>query len=181
MMLAIRRATPSDIPALGLIGPVAYAEAYGDWWETPAAYYAYLEGFSTTAFERFFALPEARVWVAEMAGAPVGFLTMRLDTPDPISGEAGGAELPKIYMLTMARGQGVGRALLNTAEAEAQAAGARYLWLDSMARAEWAWRRYQQWGFLRIGEVTLDIGLKPDRTILLIMKRVLDPIIWQAG
>lgn len=173
-MLTIRRATPSDIPALGLIGPAAYAEAYGDWWETPAAYYAYLQGFGALAFDAFFALPEARAWVAEIDGAPVGFLTMRLDTPDPISGEAGGAEVGKIYMLGSVRGAGIGRALLDLAEAEARAAGAVYLWLDSMERAAWAWRAYERWGFVRIGEVTLDNGLKPDRTTLLVMKRTLD-------
>ena len=126
-MLTIRRATPSDIPTLGLIGPAAYAEAYGDWWQTPAAYFAYLEGFGAAAFEAFFALPVARVWMAEIDGAPVGFLTMRLDTPDPISGEAGGAEVGKIYMLGSVRGAGVGRALLDVAEAEARGAGAAYL------------------------------------------------------
>ena len=172
-MLTIRRAAPSDIPALGLIGPAAYAEAYGDWWETPAAYYTYLQGFGAAAFEALFALPEAHVWVAEIDGAPVGFLTMRLDTPDPISGEAGGAEVGKIYMLGSVRGAGVGRALLDVAEAEARAAGAAYLWLDSMERAEWAWRAYERWGFVRIGDITLDNGLKPDRTTLLVMKRAL--------
>jgi diamine N-acetyltransferase len=158
---------------LGLIGPAAYAEAYGDWWETPAAYYTYLQGFGAAAFAALFALPEARVWVAEVDGAPVGFLTMRLNTPDPISGEAGGAEVGKIYMLGSVRGAGVGRALFEAAEAEARSAGATYLWLDSMARAEWAWRAYERWGFARIGEITLDNGLKPDRTILLVMKREL--------
>ena len=172
-MLTIRRAAPSDIPALGLIGPAAYAEAYGDWWETPAAYYTYLQGFGAAAFEALFALPEAQVWLAEIDGAPVGFLTMRLDTPDPISGEAGGAEVGKIYMLGSVRGAGVGRALLDVAEAEARAADAAYLWLDSMERAEWAWRAYERWGFVRIGDITLDNGLKPDRTTLLVMKRAL--------
>lgn len=172
-MLTIRRAAPSDIPALGLIGPAAYAEAYGDWWETPAAYYTYLQGFGAAAFEALFALPEAQVWLAEIDGAPVGFLTMRLDTPDPVSNEAGGAEIGKIYMLGSVRGAGVGRALLDVAEAEARAAGAAYLWLDSMERAEWAWRAYERWGFVRIGDITLDNGLKPDRTTLLVMKRAL--------
>jgi diamine N-acetyltransferase len=172
-MLTIRSATPSDIPMLGLIGPAAYAEAYGDWWETPAAYYTYLQGFGAAAFTALFALPETRVWVAEIDGAPVGFLTMRLDTPDPISGEAGGAEVGKIYMLGSVRGAGVGRALLEAAEVEAHAEGAAYLWLDSMARAEWAWRTYERWGFVRIGEIVLDSGLKPDRTTLLVMKREL--------
>jgi diamine N-acetyltransferase len=114
-MLTIRRATTSDITMLGLIGPAAYAEAYGDWWSTPAAYYAYLQGFSAAAFAAFFALPEARVWVAEIDSAPVGFLTMRLNTPDPVSGETGGAEIGKIYMLGSERGTGIGRALFDAA------------------------------------------------------------------
>jgi diamine N-acetyltransferase len=172
-MLTIRRATTSDITMLGLIGPAAYAEAYGDWWSTPAAYYAYLQGFSAAAFAAFFALPEARVWVAEIDSAPVGFLTMRLNTPDPVSGETGGAEIGKIYMLGSERGTGIGRALFDAAEAEARCAGAAYLWLDSMERAEWAWRVYEWWGFLRIGEITLDNGLKADRTTLLVMKHAL--------
>jgi diamine N-acetyltransferase len=180
-MLNIRRATYLDIPLLGMIGPAAYAEAYGDWWETPAAYYAYLQGFSANAFTAFFALPDARAWVAEIEGAPVGFLTMRLNMPDPVSGEAGGAELPKIYMLGSVRGKGVGRALLNAAEAEARAGGAKYLWLDAMERAQWAWRSYERWGFVRIGEMTLDNGLKADRTKLLIMKRPLEGVTAQAG
>jgi diamine N-acetyltransferase len=118
-------------------------------------------------------MPISKGLVAVVDGAPVGFLTMRLDTPDPISGEAGGVEVGKIYMLGMVRGAGVGRALLEAAEVEARAAGAAYLWLDSMERAEWAWRAYERWGFVRIGEIILDNGLKADRTTLLVMKRVL--------
>lgn len=172
-MFTIRRAVPSDAALLGTIGPAAYAESYGDWWQTLAAYYAFLSTFSTQAFMTMLAQPEIRVWIAEADHGPAGFLTMRLGVADPVTDQLGGAEIPKFYLLGLSRGMGIGRALIDVAIAEAQSEGATYLWLEAMAEASWARRAYEEWGFAKIGAVALDNGLKPDRAIKLIMRRTL--------
>ena len=61
---------------LGIIGPAAYAEAYSCLWDRPDAYSDQLRTFGRGAFESLLARPDARLWIGEVGGAAVGFLSM---------------------------------------------------------------------------------------------------------
>ena len=83
----IRRANADDTEVLGIIGPAAYADAYGYLWDRPDAYSDQLRTFGPQAFESLLARPEARVWIGEAGGTIVGFLSMILGSVDPIVAE----------------------------------------------------------------------------------------------
>jgi len=51
---------------------------------------------------------------------------------DPVCGREKGAEIPRIFLLPEARGQGIGRMLLAPAIETARARGAAYVWLDTV-------------------------------------------------
>ena len=72
----VRRASPEDAEVLGIIGPAAYAEAYSYLWDRPDAYFDQLRTFGAPAFASLLAQPDARLWIGEVGGAAVGFLSM---------------------------------------------------------------------------------------------------------
>ena len=167
--MSVRPATAADLPALGTIGPAAYAEAYGGWWTTAAGLARHLESFAAPAFAALLADPGVRLWVAEQDGAVVGFLSLHLNSPDPIGARAKGGECKRIYVLRAA--MGLGRALCATAADEARRAGLDHLWLDVMAEAPWAVNAYRAWGFAEIGRKQFHNALRGDLREMLVMAR----------
>jgi diamine N-acetyltransferase len=147
----VRPATADDASLLGFIGPAAYAEAYGYLWDRADAFVEQLRTFASPAFETLLAQPDARVWIGEMDGTAVGFLSMIIGSVDPVEHRAGGAELPRIYILGPARRAGLGQLLLDAAVKHAEGEGLSHVWLDVMASADWARRAYVKWGFREIG------------------------------
>jgi len=119
----VRPATAEDAEALGIIGPAAYAEAYAYLWDRPDAYAHQLRTFGQRACGALLARPEARVWISEVGGAAVGFLSMIIGSADPIEHRSGGAELPRIYILGSAQRMGIGRLMLDAAIAQAATEG----------------------------------------------------------
>ena len=81
----VRRATAEDAEVLGIIGPAAYAEAYGYLWDRADAYSDQLRTFGVRAFEALLARPEARLWIGEVRRAVVGFLSMIVGSVDPLT------------------------------------------------------------------------------------------------
>jgi hypothetical protein len=81
----VRRATVDDAEVLAIIGPAAYAEAYGNLWDRPDAYSDHLRTFGLRAFESLLARPEARLWIGEVRRAVVGFLSMIVGSVDPLT------------------------------------------------------------------------------------------------
>lgn len=172
--ILIRPASPDDAALLGVIGPAAYAEAYAFLWDQPVAYAAHLATFGAEAFAHALARPRTRIWIAEVAGAAVGFLLMNLDTPDPLAAQPGGAELARIYLLGVARGRGLGERLLEAALETARAEGATYAWLDAMAAADWARGAYAKWGFREAGRIRFEKGTRHELSDMVVMVRELD-------
>src|SRR5215472_16945574 len=146
----VRRATVEDAEVLGIIGPAAYAEAYGHLWDRSDAYSDQLRTFGVRAFEALLARPEARLWIGEVQGTVVGFLSMIVGSVDPVERRGGGAEIPRIYIIGPQR-TGLGRLLLDAAIEQAATEDLSHVWLDVMASAIAARRAYAKWGFREIG------------------------------
>jgi len=147
----IRRATSEDADRIGSVGPAAYAAAYGELWDDGAALSRWLGSYGTAAVSDFLARDDTRIWVAEIDGEIVGFLTMIIGSANPATGETEGAELPRIYFLPGAQRLGLGRRLAEAAIAEARSLGLSHVWLDHMQSAEYAGRAYRKWGFAPLG------------------------------
>jgi diamine N-acetyltransferase len=164
MDLSITRAGASDVADLGIIGPAAYAAAYHEDWDDAVAFFRQIQTFGADAMTATLARPDARVWIARQEGAAVGFLTMIVGSLESINNRPNGAEIPRIYLLPGARRGGIGRKLLDIAEAQAKSEGCTYIWLDVMEHAEWARAAYERWGFKDIGGKTFTGGLRPGRS-----------------
>lgn len=158
----IRPAVLADSDCLGTIAPAAYAAAYGELWDRPADLARHLRTFGAEAFRDTLRDQGKRVWLAEVRGEIVGFLTLTLHSPDPVRQLPGGAELPRIYLLPGARGKGIGRLLFEAGSAAAAEAGRTYLWLDVMDTAASVQRVYANWGFQPIGRSDFPGPLRPE-------------------
>ena len=164
MDFVISRATAADAADLGIIGPAAYAAAYHDDWDDAVGFFHQVQSFGPEAMTATLARTDARVWIARQDSAGVGFLTMFVGSLEPINQRLNGAEIPRIYLLPGARRGGIGKKLLEAAEAQARSEGCDYVWLDVMEHAEWARAAYERWGFADIGAKTFSGGLRPGRS-----------------
>jgi hypothetical protein len=135
MEIVISRAGPLDAAEIGIIGPAAYASAYAGDWDDAAAFMRQLSTFGEASVRTFMARPDGRTWIARQDGAGVGFLTMIAGSLEPLNSRPGGAEIPRIYLLPVAR-RGHRPQLLDAA-AQARAEERVHL-LDVMAHAPWS-------------------------------------------
>lgn len=170
----VRPATIEDCAALGVIAPAAYAAAYGYLWDDAAAFVDQLRGFDAGVFAEQINDPQFGVWLAEIDGAPVGFLTLKYESPEPVANRDGGAEIPRIYFLPQGAGKGIAKALLIEAENAARQVGATYIWLDAMASADWAQRTYEKWGFQKIGRDRFPKNVKDGEADMIVMIKALN-------
>ncbi|MFF9813212.1 GNAT family N-acetyltransferase [Streptomyces sp. NPDC014006] len=127
--------------SIGFLGPLEPAEAVA-WWR-----------------ERAQAVAAGRltVWVAYDAGRPAG--TVSLALPDKPNSRHR-AEIVKLMVHPGARGRGLGRALLATAEEAAVAAGITLLHLDTETGSP-AESLYRSAGWTRAGTIP-DYAASPD-------------------
>lgn len=94
--------------------------------------------------------------VARQGGAVVGCARWR-PLPEAASGEAGEAKLERFAVLPVARGTGLGRALVARAVADATAAGHRRLVLHAQAHLAGF---YASFGFDAVGEPFVEAGIE---------------------
>ena len=171
--MIVRRATVEDAEVLGVIGPAAYAEAYGYLWDRPDAYSDQLRTFGRHAFESLLTRLDARLWIGEAGGAAVGFLSMIVGSVDPVECRPGGAEIPRIYIIGPAQRTGLGRLLLDAAIEQAAIEGLSHVWLDVMVSAAGARRAYAKWGFREIGSRRFERQVKAGLSdMVVLMKKV---------
>ena len=170
----VRPATIDDCATLGVVAPAAYTAAYSYLWDDARAFVDQLRSFDADVFAAQIDDPQFFVWLAEIDGAPVGFLILKLDSAEPVSSREGGAEIPRIYFLPQAAGKGIAKALLVEAENAARQQGASYIWLDAMASADWAQRTYEKWGFQKIGRDRFPKNVKEGEADMIVMIKALD-------
>ena len=166
----VRPATLSDAAALGTIGPAAYAAAYAYLWDNAAAFAAQLETFGTTAFASALQRDDMHVWIVEIDDSPVGFMSLIMNSPNPITREFNGAEIPRAYLLPGAQRAGLGRMMLEAAVASARDAQRSHVWLDVMASASGAIETYRRWGFVELGRKRFDRPVKPELADMIVLR-----------
>jgi ribosomal protein S18 acetylase RimI-like enzyme len=93
--------------------------------------------------------PRGRLLLAGASNSPVGCAALRpLAVADRPDGTV--AEVKRLYLAPLARGSGLGRALVERLIAEARAIGYRELRLDTLAQMEVARALYRSLGFREI-------------------------------
>lgn len=125
----LRAARAEDALCLGVLGTQVFLDTYATAGIRPALAREVQASFSTAAFTAALARPDTALWVAEREGHLVGFTHVTLGTAHDHAPSDAPAELLRLYVQEPFTGCGVGRALLNQAEAAAVAGGADQLWL----------------------------------------------------
>ena len=116
-----------DLDAVAAMAASAYEAAYAHLWDDGHSLLRYLATFSVGAFRTFLANGNAKVWIAQAGGAPIGFASLLLRSDEPVTSRPGGAELARVYVAQTLVGQGVGRRLAELAERAAAREGADYV------------------------------------------------------
>ncbi|HYD52866.1 MAG TPA: GNAT family N-acetyltransferase [Gemmatimonadaceae bacterium] len=148
MELAIRSATPSDVPALVDSMSAFYAEAGFPLRAAPAA-----RAFETLLADRRL----GGAWLAEVDGVAVGHVVLTLC----FSMEYGGLRgfIDDLYVQRTARGQGVAAALLDAVRGAALERDARALHVEVGPENAAARRLYARAGYVESGHLFLSLPL----------------------
>ena len=101
--------------------------------------------------------PATSLLVADHDGCLVGLAVVRFGAPCP-SGARSAVELQTLYVQEHFIGQGIGRSLLQAAEAEARERSASSLWLTVNARHSRAIALYADQGYAKIGTTHFVLG-----------------------
>ena len=151
--------TTANAPALSEITLCAYRDHYLHLWHDAGEWYMN-HSFAVDQLTTELADPNARYFMVNLNGEPVGFLKLNLDKvlPDTDSithSEANDMELERIYLVKEATGHGVGQAAMRFVEDMARERGKKTLWLKSMDTGP-ALGFYERMGFKHHGTQRLN-------------------------
>ena len=133
---------PGDLGAIMHLHGVLYAEEYGlDW-----TFELYIAKGYAEAVEAFTS-GKARLWVAEDAGKVVGSIAIVEHSPEA-------AQLRWFLLHPSARGQGLGRRLLQEAIEFSRANGYQRVFLWTLSNLDAAIHLYRAFGFQKTEEAT---------------------------
>ncbi len=156
--LAVRPAEASDVPGLHALGTQIFLDTYATEGVRPALAQEAEDQFSTAAFLALLERPQTPVFVAERNGHLVAFAQLILGTAHALVGEVPSAELYRLYVQAPFQRRGVGRLLLDHAEALARARGLHTLWLTAWVGNTRARAFYRTQGYRELGSTTYGFG-----------------------
>lgn len=150
----LRPARPDDALVLGALATQVFLDTYATEGIRPALVREVQQAFGPEAIAGLLARPTGGLLVAERQGHLLGFVQFAPGArhrvvDDWADGPAGPdtAEIERLYVLRHFQGQGLGKALMAAAAAQARDAGCTRLWLTAWvgnAHAR-AWYRRQGW------------------------------------
>lgn len=159
MQWRLRRATGADAPAVALVAAASFLETFAGVLSSEDILAHIAAKSSVERFAVWADDPDSVVSLAEhpQGAAPVGYTL--LTTPEDV-GDSGPAdiELRRIYTLSVARGTGLGAALMARAVDDAHSLGRTRLLLGVLATNRRACAFYERQGFSLSGERRFLVG-----------------------
>jgi len=170
----LRRATADDAATLALVGAATFLEAFT--WMLPGSDIVEhcAKHHTAEAYRKYFAAPDTRVVLAEVAGgAPVGYMMLTAPELPSFDVLASDIELKRIYLFSRFRslktpvlddngeviaGLRIAQALMDAAVREAETMGRTRLLLGTHAGNERAIAFYARNGFAVAGTRTFQVG-----------------------
>jgi ribosomal protein S18 acetylase RimI-like enzyme len=163
--VTLRTATPADAAPLAAFAAAAFHDTYGPT-SRAADVAAYVDAHFAPALQHAeLADPATTTWLAEHAGAVIGYaqLRRRPGWPDAARWDhappaAPHVELARLYVDRAWHGRGLGARLLAAVAAAAADAGAATLWLCAWQGNARAVAFYRRLGFVPVGTATFAMG-----------------------
>jgi diamine N-acetyltransferase len=155
--ISIRAATHADALCIGVLGTQVFLDTYAPDGITPSLAREVQHQMSTETITAALTMPAARTLVAEHAAHAahvthmVGFMQLTLGAKQELVEVDDAVEMNRLYVLERFTRRGIGRMLLESAEALAASSGAHALWLTAWegnhrARAFYASQGYEDVG-----------------------------------
>jgi ribosomal protein S18 acetylase RimI-like enzyme len=154
----LRRAGAADAAKLSLLGQATFLTAFASDHPGDALVAHCRDAHSEALYAAWAEDPAYALWLLETElGAPIGYAALTPPALDiPVA--EGDLELKRIYALTGWQNVGLGRVLMDAAVAEAQARGAKRLYLCVYEVNVAAQRFYARLGFERVGKQDFAVG-----------------------
>ena len=148
-----------DAGALALIGSATFLEAFAGVIDGTAVLRHCMDAHAASNYEELM-VGGAAVWMVTCApgAAPIGYAVLAPAALPVEAGEGLDLEIKRIYLLQRFQGRGLGRALMEVAEAEARARGAGRLLLAVYVGNTSAQAFYQRSGYREIERGRFTIG-----------------------
>jgi GNAT superfamily N-acetyltransferase len=147
----IRAATSADAEALAPLFARALRETYAADSDPAELAEHIARSCSVQAWVAKLTDPRGLTLIADAAGTPVGFASLRFGSPTACVPDPAPAELAQIYLVREAIGRGIGSALMRSCIDEARRRGHGTMWLSVWDRNVRASRFYERWGFRHAG------------------------------
>jgi GNAT superfamily N-acetyltransferase len=163
--IVLRRATATldDAATLATLGARLFQQAFGADNDAEDLRLFLARTFAPSVQLAELADANRVAWIAEIAGEPVGYATLRHGSRSPCVSARSPAEVQRIYADSSWLGRGVGAALMQACLAEARAASCDALWLGVWERNPRGIAFYEKWGFRRVGEQRFLVGTDSQR------------------
>lgn len=149
--ISIRAAAPKDALCLSVLGTQVFLDTYATQGIRPLIAREVLELFSIDAISALLSSPSIEIIVAEQDGHLIGFAQLTDGAGHELVPFAPAVELNRLYVQERFTSKGIGRALLQRAEATAAARGARALWLTAWVGNPRALAFYARQGYKELG------------------------------
>ncbi|TDP64209.1 GNAT family N-acetyltransferase [Roseateles toxinivorans] len=146
-----RLAGPDDALCIAVLAMQVFLDTYTVNGMRPDLARETLEIYAPEAFARRQQDPATTFILAERAGHLIAFAELTLDRVPPHEARPGAAELVRLYVQRYFKRMGLGRELLNRAEALACSQGASNLWLTTWSGNTAARAFYPTQGYRDIG------------------------------
>ncbi|MBI3366965.1 MAG: GNAT family N-acetyltransferase [Burkholderiales bacterium] len=150
-MIEIRDARLDDIPTLVALARDAFRDTYRGL-DKPEE----IEDYVATQLTPEYFAPHvdgaaSSLLLAVGAGQLLGYALVTRSAAPPCVRAASPVELSRLYLRADAKGQGLGRSLMQAVQAQARRFGADAIWLGVYDRNTRARAFYQRWGFVDVG------------------------------
>ena len=169
--IELRPAKPEDAAALAALAYATFRETFLEGFAIPYPpedLAAFVEtAYAADAFARRLTDPLLATWIAERAGAPVGYASAGpCGLPHPDARPEQG-ELHRLYVLSAAQGRGLGRQMMEAALAWMQAHRPGPVWIGVWSGNLKAQRMYAAYGFRKVGDYQFPVGRWRDAEFIL--------------
>ncbi len=145
--LLLRQGSPDDALVIGVLGTQVSLDTYATQGIRPLLAREVLAHFSTEAIASLLAQHQTRFLLAELEGHLIGFVQLGFGERHELVVADPAVEVERLFVQARFKGQGVGKALIAAASAQARASGALSLWLTAWVgnTDALAWYRRQGW------------------------------------
>ena len=164
-MTIYRDATAADLPAIDRIFRTSFCDTFAHLY-SDANLAAFLAKFTPKAWREEFDDPRYAFRIAEVEGEAVGYAKLGPLTL-PVEPEAPAIELRQLYLLKEQQGTGIAAQLMDWALSEAEARGARRVYLTVYTDNHRAKRFYERYGFVEVGPYHFMVGEQADEDIIM--------------